>query len=39
VRVAGNALNRVGEIDHKLTFKVKLTDLAGETTTVKTKAR
>jgi hypothetical protein len=38
VRVAGNALNRVGEIEHKLPFKVKLTDLAGETTTVKTKA-
>jgi hypothetical protein len=38
VKVGGDALNRVKEIDHKLTFKVKLTDQAGETTTVKTKA-
>jgi hypothetical protein len=38
LKVAGHALNRVDEIDGKLPFKVKLTDLAGETTTVKTKA-
>jgi hypothetical protein len=38
LKVAGHALNRVGEIDGKVPFKVKLTDLAGETTTVKTKA-
>jgi hypothetical protein len=38
VRVAGDALDRVKKIDRKVPFKIKVTDLAGERTKLKTKA-